>query len=64
MGSGGEATRKSSIKMNGRAGVSLSEGTCKTGKAMKEEISLRIRVPEIDLDMILDRIKHYQRART
>lgn len=50
--------------MHGRAGVSLSEGTCKTGKAMREEISLRIRVPEIDLDMILDRIKHYQRART
>lgn len=35
----------------------LSEGTCKTGKAMREETSPRIRVPEVDLDMILDRIK-------
>lgn len=31
---------------------SLSEETCKTGKAMREETSPRIRVPEIDLDRI------------
>lgn len=35
----------------------MCEGTCKTGKAMRKETSLRIRVPEIGLDMILDRIK-------